>query len=399
MIHRLKALVVERAKEPGMYADGAGLYLQVARGGSKSWIFRYRFGGREREMGLGPLHTVSLAEARAAALEARKLKLKGIDPIEAKRSSALDQRLKAARVLSFDEALTAYLKTRAGAWGNAKHSAQWSSTVKTYASPHFGSVPVHRVDTSLVVKALEPIWATKTETASRLRGRIENVLDWATVSGFRSGENPARWKGHLDKILPAKAKVAKVVHHKALPFGEMAAFMEQLGAQSGQAAQALEFAILTATRTQEIIGATWGEIDLETSVWTIPGDRMKADKEHRVPLSPQAAALLRAQRPGTADAPLFEGRRAGKPLSNMAMLETLKRMKRGDLTVHGFRSSFRDWAAEITAYPNEVVEMALAHTVANKVEAAYRRGDLFTKRQALMADWGKYVSAPPARPR
>lgn len=241
MIHRLKALSVERLATLGMYPDGAGLYLQIARGGSKSWIYRYRLNAREQEMGLGPLHTVSLAEAREAALEARKLKLKGIDPIEAKRSAAMERRIDAARAMTFDGAVTAYLKTRAGAWGNAKHSAQWESTLQTYASPHFGSVSIDRVDTALVVKALEPIWATKTETASRLRGRIENVLDWAAVSGFRTGDNPARWKGHLDKILPAKAAVAKVEHHDALPFREIGAFMPDLKGQPGQAARALEF--------------------------------------------------------------------------------------------------------------------------------------------------------------
>lgn len=395
LIQRLKALSAERVKEPGMYPDGAGLYLQVARGGSKSWIFRYRFAGREREMGLGPLNTVSLAEAREAALEARKLKFKGIDPIEAKRSAAIDRRMETTRLITFDDAVAAYLKTRSTARENAKHSAQWESTLKTYASPHFGSAPVAQVDTALVVKALEPIWAVKTETASRLRGRIEAVLDWATVSGFRSGENPARWKGHLDKILPAKAKVAKVSHHNALPFQKITAFMTDLSAQPGQGARALEFAILTAARTGEVIGATWGEIDLDGAVWIVPGDRMKAGKEHRVPLSPEAMAVLRSLSIGAPNDPVFASQRPDRPLSNMAMLKTLERMKRKDLTVHGFRSTFRDWAAETTSHPSEVVEMALAHSVSNKVEAAYRRGDLFSKRRALMEEWSRYTRATP----
>lgn len=396
LIHRLKALSVERVKEPGMYPDGAGLYLQVARGGSKSWIFRYRFAGREREMGLGPLNTVSLAEAREAALEARKLKFKGIDPIEARRSAVVDRRIETTRLITFDDAVAAYLKTRSTARENAKHSAQWESTLKSYASPHFGGAPVAQVDTALVVKALEPIWAVKTETASRLRGRIEAVLDWATVSGFRSGENPARWKGHLDKILPAKAKVAKVSHHNALPFQKITAFMMDLSAQPGQGARALEFAILTAARTGEVIGATWGEIDLDGAVWIVPGDRMKAGKEHRVPLSPEAMAVLRGLSIGTPNDPVFASQRPERPLSNMAMLKTLERMKRKDLTVHGFRSTFRDWAAETTSHPSEVVEMALAHSVSNKVEAAYRRGDLFSKRRALMEEWSRYTRATPA---
>lgn len=378
-------------KEPGKYPDGAGLYLQVAAGGSKSWIFRYRVGPREREMGLGSLLTVSLAEAREAALEARKLRHKGIDPIEARQSADLERKAEAARAMTFDEAVTAYLKTRTGVHENAKHAAQWPSTLQTYASPHFGKVPVNRVDTPMIISALEKIWTTKTETASRVRGRIERVLDWATVSGLRQGENPARWKGHLDMLLPAKSKVARVEHHTALPFAEVSAFMATVRAQAGQAARALEFTILTAARTSEVIEATWKEVDLEAAVWTVPADRMKAKKEHRVPLCAPAVALLKSMAGGP-DTPLFEGQRAGRPLSNMAMLKMLERMGRKDLTVHGFRSTFRDWAAESTSYPNEVVEMALAHTVSNKVEAAYRRGDLFEKRRALMEDWGTYVS-------
>jgi integrase len=391
-IERLSARTVASLKEPGKYPDGAGLYLQVATGGSKSWIFRYRVGPREREMGLGSLLTVSLAEAREAALQARKLRHKGIDPIEARQSADLERKAEAARAMTFDEAVTAYLKTRTGVHENAKHAAQWPSTLKTYASPHFGKVPVNRVDTPMIISALEKIWTTKTETASRVRGRIERVLDWATVSGLRQGENPARWKGHLDMLLPAKSKVARVEHHTALPFAEVSDFMTTLRAQAGQAARALELTILTAARTSEVIEATWKEVDLEAGVWTVPAERMKAKKEHRVPLCAAAVALLKSMSAGGADTPLFEGQRAGRPLSNMAMLKMLERMGRKDLTVHGFRSTFRDWAAESTAYPNEVVEMALAHTVSNKVEAAYRRGDLFEKRRALMEDWGKYVS-------
>lgn len=374
-----------------MHPDGGGLYLQVATGGSKSWIFRYRFHGRERQMGLGPLHTVSLAEARDLALQARKMKLQGIDPIEAKRASRAALRLEAAKSVSFDAAVASYLQANRSGWKNAKHADQWESTLRTYASPHFGALPIAAVDTSLVLKALEPIWASKAETASRVRGRIEAVLDWATVRGHRTGENPARWRGHLDKLLPAPRKVAAVEHHPALPFGELPAFMARLGGQVGFGARALEFAILTATRTGEVIGATWDEIDLETRTWIIPKTRMKAGREHRVPLNDAACALLTALPQGKGQEPVFPGAKAGKPLSNMALLATLKRMDRPDLTTHGFRSTFRDWAAETTDYPNEVVEMALAHTVGNKVEAAYRRGDLFIKRQALMREWGEYA--------
>lgn len=370
-----------------MYADGGGLYLQVSRSGTKSWIFRFALDGREREMGLGPLHTIGLSEARALATEARRLKLEGIDPIDARRTRREEGRLEAARALRFEQAAAAFIKANKAGWKNAKHAAQWEATLRTYAHPVFGALPVAAVDTSLVLKALEPIWTEKPETASRLRGRIESVLDWATVRGYRKGENPARWRGHLEKLLPARAKVKAVEHHAALPYGEMPAFMSALREQQGVGPRALEFAILTAARTGEVIGATWGEIDIHAATWTIPKERMKARREHRVFLSGRALEILSALREARNSDFVFPGGRPGKPLSNMALLATLKRMERSDLTAHGFRSTFRDWAAEATDYPSEVVEMALAHVVANKVEAAYRRGDLFEKRKGLMRDW------------
>ncbi|WP_091749077.1 integrase arm-type DNA-binding domain-containing protein [Brevundimonas sp. 374] len=384
---RLSALFVGRVKEPGMYADGGGLYLQVSRSGTKSWIFRYSLNGREREMGLGPQHTITLADARVMATEARRMKLSGIDPIDARKSQRQAKRLEDARAITFNQASIAYIKANRAAWKNPKHAAQWESTLTAYADPIFGDLPVAAIDTALVMKALEAIWSEKPETASRLRGRIESVLDWATARGYRTGENPARWRGHLDKMLPARAKVQAVQHHAALPYRDLPAFMSSLRVQPGIGALALEFAILTAGRTGEVIAATWDEMDLDAATWTVPKERMKAKREHKVFLGDRALAILRPLKAAARSDFVFPGNLPNKPLSNMAMLSTLKRMNRKDLTTHGFRSTFRDWAAETTDYPSEVVEMALAHVVANKVEAAYRRGDLFEKRKGLMRDW------------
>jgi integrase len=379
--------------KPGMHADGGGLYLQVTASGAKSWIFRFMLHGKAREMGLGPLHTISLAEARERAKECRKLRLDGIDPVEARKAKRAEERLAAATVMTFADCAERYIAAHRASWRNPKHAAQWPSTLQTYAYPVFGSLPVQAIDTALVTKTIEPIWHDKPETASRVRGRIEAVLDWAKVRGYRNGENPARWRGHLDKLLPARAKVRKVEHHAALPYGEMGDFVGALREQEGIGARALEFMILTAMRTGEVIGARWDEFDLADKVWTVPADRMKTGKEHRVPLSPAAVAIIDQMQAARVNDHqfVFPGGKLGKPLSNMAMLKLLKRMGHGgQLTVHGFRSSLRDWAAERTSYPREVAEMALAHTIGDKVEAAYRRGDLFTKRRRLMEEWAKH---------
>jgi integrase len=389
-IGRMSAVAVARATEKGMYHDGGGLYLQVAANGAKSWIYRYMLSGRAREMGLGPLHIISLSEARTRAAECRRLRLDGIDPIEARATKRDEAKLEAARSMTFDACARAYIDAHEAGWQNAKHREQWRNTLKTYASPEFGNLPVQAVDVRLIMKALEPIWHTKPETASRLRGRIEAVLDWATVRGFRNGENPARWRGHLDKLLPARSKVRKVEHHPALPYREIPAFMAALREQEGFAPLALEFLVLTAARTGEVIGARWEEFDLNERVWTIPATRMKAGKEHRVPLSERVVAIVQEQQEMRLGEFVFPGQRAGKPLSNMAMLKLLDRMGREDVTTHGFRSTFRDWAAEQTNLPREVAEMALAHTIGDKVEAAYRRGDLFEKRCELMQEWERY---------
>ena len=341
-------------------------------------------------MGLGPIRDVSLAEAREGAREARRLRRAGVDPIDAKRQRQAAARLDAAKMVTFSQCAAAYIENHRAAWRNGKHAAQWEATLRTYAYPVFGNLPVAAVDTALVVKVLDPIWSKKPETASRLRGRIEAVLDFATVRGYRVGENPARWKGHLKEAFPALNKLRKIRHHAALAYAEIGAFMADLRTREGGAAAALQFAILTAARTGEVLGARWSEIDLAAGIWTIPAERMKTGVEHRIPLSVQALAVLRRTAAEKVNDVVFFGQKSGRVLSNMALLMMLRRMGRDDITAHGFRSTFRDWAAERTGVAREVAEAALAHTVANKVEAAYRRSDLFEKRRALMQQWGSF---------
>lgn len=381
---KLNSLAVTKATEPGYYGDGEGLWLQIAKGGSKSWVFRFTFNGKRREMGLGALHTIGLADARAAARECRKLVLNGKDPIEQR------QLAKERDSVTFDYCADAYIEAHRASWKSAKHAAQWGSTLKTYASPAIGNLPVTSVDTAHVMRVLQPIWKVKTETASRLRGRIESVLGWATTSGFRAGDNPARWRGHLENLLPAPAKVAKVTHHAALPWQELGSLMEALRGREGVAARSVEFLVLTAARSGEVRLAQWDEIDLEGGVWTIPAARMKAGREHRVPLSPEATALLQTL-PRMGDH-VFPGSRYDRPLSDMSLTAVLRRMGRRDITIHGFRSTFRMWAAEATSFPREVCEQALAHSLPDKVEAAYQRSDLFVKRVDLMRQWSDFCN-------
>ncbi|HVX56366.1 MAG TPA: integrase arm-type DNA-binding domain-containing protein, partial [Candidatus Saccharimonadales bacterium] len=387
----LTAIQVTKATKPGRYGDGHGLYLQITHGGGKSWLLRYERGGRERWMGLGPLHTVGLKDARERARKARQQLIDGVDPLEAKRAAKSAQALAAARLLTFQEAAEQYFNTHEKKWRNAKHRAQFISTLRMYAFPVLGPLSVASIDLPLVLKVLEPIWANKTETASRVRSRIEAVLEFATVRGFRAGENPARWRGRLEHVLPAPGRIAKPQHHPALPYAELPEFMQALRLREGVAARALEFLILTAARTGEVIGATWEEIDFNAKAWTVPAGRIKGGKEHRVPLSEATLGLLGSLPREDGNPFVF----IGPPttgLSNMAMASVLDRMGRPDITVHGFRSTFRDWAAEQTSFPNHVVEMALAHVIGNKVEAAYRRGDLFEKRRRLMIDWTRYCT-------
>ncbi len=384
-LNKLSARKVSTLKTPGYHSDGGGLYLQVSSTLSKSWIFKFVRDKKATEVGLGSLVDVSLEHARDKAADYRKLLKQGINPLAEKRKIERDLKLSVAKAMTFADCAEAYIEVNRHGWKNPKHAQQWTNTLMQYAYPVFGKLPVAEIDTPLVVKCLEPIWTSKNETASRLRGRIETVLDWATVTKYREGENPARWRGHLDKILPKPSKVQKVEHHAALPYAEIAVFMAKLRSQTGVAAKCLEFTILTATRTNESIGATWAEIDLSNKTWTIPGERMKAGRAHRIPLSERVVDILLEMQQVKINDFIFPGTKKG--LSNMAMLQLLKRMGDVGLTVHGFRSSFRDWAAETTSYPSEVVEMALAHTIKNQAEAAYRRGDLMEKRSQLMTDW------------
>lgn len=393
-LYRLTALKVEKAKQRGMYPDGGGLYLRVTPEGTRQWVLRYMLNRRPRWMGLGPLSLYSLQEARMKAQEARKLRHEGIDPIEARRAQRARERLEQAKAVTFKQCAERYINSHRAEWRNGKHAGQWSSTLAAYAYPLIGELPVQSVDTDLVLKVLEPIWTAKHETAGRLRGRIESILDYAKAREYREGENPARWRGHLDKLLAARSKVRKVKHHAALPYDELPDFLARLREQEGVAARALEFLMLTAARTGEVIGARWDEINFRNKMWIIPAMRMKADREHRVPLSDRTLTILDEMRAARQDdaneAFVFPGRKSNTPLSNMAFLMLLRRMGRGDLTAHGFRSTFRDWAAERTNYPNHVVEKALAHAVTDKVEEAYRRGDLFDKRRRLMDNWARF---------
>ncbi len=385
----LGALEVSRLTAPGLHAVGgvAGLALQVSGTGARSWILRAMVGGKRRDMGLGGYPDVTLAAAKEAARAARAKIKNGIDPVQdakAKRSALYAAR---AAAMTFSEAAAAYIGVREVEWKNAKHASQWRNTLETYAAPVIGRILVRDVNQAHVLRVLEPIWLTKTETAKRVQGRIENILDWATVSKFRHGDNPARWRGHLDKLLAKPGKVQTIEHHPALPMDDLGAFMVELRKQEGMGARALEFAILTAARSGEVRGATWSEINLTDATWTIPASRMKAGREHRAVLNDEAVALLESM-PRTGD--LIFPNTKGEKLSDMTLTAVLRRMNRSDITAHGFRSTFRDWCSERTNYPSAVAEMALAHAIGDKVEAAYRRGDLFEKRRRMMREWGKF---------
>jgi integrase len=401
-LNRLRPKVVENQTHVGRYADGGGLYLQVSLGKdgvTKSWVFRYMRDGRARQMGLGAVSLdrrdglVTLAMARDKAFEARRALSLGQDPLALKIAKRTALKIEEAKSITFKDCAEKYIETHEASWRNSKHRHQWKTTLETYAFPLIGSLPVSAVDTDLVYRILDPIWKTRTETASRLRGRIESVLDWATVRKFRSGENPARWRGHLENLLPNKSKTARVKHHEAMPYADLPAFMADLRKKVGISAMALEFTVLTAARSGEVIGARWEEIDLAKGFWVVPAARMKAGVEHRVPLSSRSIAILKKL--DRKSEWVFPGT-AGLPLSNMAMLKMLRGMTTAKkLTVHGMRSAFMDWGHEMTAYPKEMMDIALAHKVSDKVEAAYRRGDMFEKRRRLMADWDAYCSSPP----
>lgn len=393
-IHKLSALAVNRAKAFGYYGDGGGLYLRVGPTGAKSWVFRFKEAGRAHEMGLGALHTIPLTDARELAYECRRNRLSGINPIEARRAGRDQAKLATAKAMSFREAAKQYLAAHRAGWRSPRHAAMWEASIDTYVNPVIGALPVAAIDLPLVMKVLEPLWNDKTETASRVRGRIEAVLGWATTRGYRTGDNPARWRGHLENLLPKPGKVKRVERFAAMPYAEIGAFMVELRQQKSIAARALEFAILTAARTGEVIGARWDEINMTERLWTVPAERMKAGREHRVPLSDAAMVVLDELRATPVDEYVFPG--VAGPLNHKTLLRLLERMQRTDITVHGFRSTFRDWAAERTSFPAEVAEMALAHSVGSAVEQAYRRSDLFDRRRRLMDDWAGYCAAPAA---
>lgn len=376
----LTARRVETA-EPGRYVDGRGLMLVVKPSGARSWVLRYQLNGRRRDLGLGPWPEVTLAEARDKALAERRLVKAGVDP--------LTQRARTVK-LTFKAAAEALIEDKRPGWRNAKHAAQWGSTLATYAYPKLGDRDVRMIDVAAVLDVLRSIWTTKPETASRVRQRVEAVLDAAAAKGARDGLNPARWRGHLDKLLPHAAKVRSVKHHAALDWCAAPPFMHDLRPRFGVGARALAFLVLTAARSGEVLGMRWAEMDRGAAVWTVPADRMKAGREHRVPLSAAALALLGD--PGSPDALVFPSdTRPGQLMSDMTLTAVLKRMGKPDLTAHGFRSTFRDWAGEATAHPREVIEGALAHRLKDKAEAAYARGDLFTKRRRLMEDWAAFL--------
>jgi integrase len=386
---------VETVNEVGYHRCDRGLYLQVAGSGTKSWLFRYKspVTAKQREMGLGSLNLVPLAAARDIAVECRRQVLSGLDPLEERGRVKRVRQLEQARSITFQEAAEQCIASKKPEWKNAKHAQQWSNTLNAYAYPVFGTLSVSDLDTDLVLKAIEPIWISKAETASRVRQRIETVWDWARARKYVEGENPARLRGHLDKILAKTAKVKRVKHHAAVPYKQIATFITKLRGRKGSSALAMEFMVLTAARTGEVRGARWQEVDLSTSVWTIPADRMKAGKEHRVPLCDRAIQILSSMKSNRNPHEfVFPGWKAGTGLSDGAMLALLRKMDVGPYTPHGFRSTFRDWAAEEAhQFSNETVELALAHTIKNKAEAAYRRGDQLERRRELMANWGKFI--------
>lgn len=389
---KLAAVSLKHLKD-GSYADGGNLYL-IVRGNSKSWVFRFTSpSGKRRRMGLGSLHSVSLSEARKRAAELREQlhhPTGAVDPLAERQDAKLAQRIGKQRSKTFEACATAYIEAHQNEWKNSKHAQQWTNTLAQYAYPVFGNIPVGEIDEALILNALTPIWNTKTETAKRLRGRIESVLDWATFNKFREGENPARWKGHLEHSLAKPSKVSKVKHHAAMPYQALPAFMNVLRGRSGTGAKALELLILTGCRSGEIRSAVWSEIDLVSKLWVIPASRMKMAQEHRVPLSEAAMDLLKAL-PRLENTDLvFPSGKPNTPQSDMTLTAVLRRCGSGDFTVHGFRSCFRDWLAETTNYPNEACELALAHSISNKVEAAYRRGDMLEKRFFMMNDWANY---------
>jgi len=389
---RLTALQIKNASKRGLLCDGDGLNLQIsASGEAKSWIFRFRMDGKYHDHGLGSLKTLSLAEAREAARECRRLRLKGLNPIEERKRRRVAARLEDAKSLTFKDCVEQYVESHEAAWKENRHKGKWLRSLVKYAYPTLGNLPVGQIDVNCVFDAIDPIWRDKNETASRVRGRIETVLDWATVRGYRTGSNPSRWKGNLAHLLPARDKVKKVQHMKSLPYADLPNFYKDLSERSTPASIMLRFTILTAARTGDVRFAVWDEIDFDKNIWVIPETRMKSEKEHRVALSTEAVNILKEQKKKCVNNFIFPGPIKDKAFSENAMLTVLKDMNlKGKATVHGFRSTFKVWASEQTEYPNEVSEFALAHVQGNKVQEAYKRTDLLEKRVPLMESWAKF---------
>ncbi|MCE7517138.1 integrase arm-type DNA-binding domain-containing protein [Halomonas titanicae] len=383
-----------RESNPGMTNDGDGLYLKIGKGGGASWIYRFRWCGKLRDMGLGSFTDTSLSEARDLAADHRKLVKQGIDPLAAREKKSE----KEPEPITFTHCAARYIQSHRRSWRNAKHARQWVSTLKTYVRPVIGNLPVEEVTTQDILKILTPIWTVKNETAKRVQGRIENILDFAAAHEYRDPVNPARWRGHLDKLLAKPSRIQKVNHHPAMPYDQLAVFLSIIDSYNSMSSKALQFLILTATRTSEVLNAEWDEVDIDKATWQIPAERMKANREHRVPLSKQAMDLLLSLPQIKGNNHIFPGMKAGRPLSNMSLLQFMRGLgygpsgEKGNYVPHGFRSSFRDWTGEVTSYPRDVAEMALAHAIENKVEAAYRRGDLFEKRRAMMQEWANYIA-------
>jgi len=390
-VKQLKDLQIKRLSRPGAYPDGEGLYLQVRNSGAKDWFYRYEVAGKGRKRGLGPYPTISLEKAREDALVCRQLRKKGVDPIDFYKDIEIKKDLEKSKSSTFKECAIAYIDIHRHGWRNEKHESQWRNTLETYAYPTIGDLPVQSIDIDLIMKVLEPIWFDKTETASRIRQRMENILDWATVKKYRQGDNPALWRGRLDKLLPKRTKVQKPVHFAAMDYRDVPEYFQSLRAKDTIASKALAFTILTATRNGEARAASRSEIDDNAKIWIIPDSRMKAQKEHRVPLSDEAMKIIKEMEPfkRQTDDLIFPGLAHAKPINEASLLKIVKQHDQ-TLTVHGFRSSFRDWCAEQTSYPREVAEAALAHTLKDKTEAAYLRGDMFEKRRKLMGSWADY---------
>jgi integrase len=388
--------VARLLKKPGRYHDGHGLYLQVANPNNVSWLLRYERLGRERWAGLGPLHIISLSVARERANAMRLQLLDGIDPLDAKRAAKATAKLSAARKLTFEQAAKQYHKQHESKWRSSQHAGQWLRSLEVYAFPVIGGQDVAIVETPDILRVIESLWSTKAVTMDRVRNRIESVIDWAVVRKHRpAGTNPARWTGHLDQVLPAVKEIAKPVHHPALPYVELPAFMQALRQQHSIAARALQFLILTSARSSEALDAVWSEIDLDNAMWTIPAHRMKAGKEHRVSLSGPVVELLRNLPREDGNPHLFIGGRAGGCVSNASVRRLLRSLRDGDITIHGFRSTFSDWAHEQTAHASHTIEISLAHAVGNEAEQTYRRGPMIAKRAKLMADWAKFTTSTP----